>query len=267
MTAAGLRVVGIEARSPSGRARARRACPGVAVHGTDAALPAVHAVLLAIPDSELAACARALAPRLDPATRVVLHTSGLAPASALEPLAGRHRSIASMHPLVTFPSATGRPVALDGVVAAIEGEAAAVRAAFGLARTLGMRPVRIAADAKARYHAAAALAANLSHALVATAKEILVEAGFSPRAAGEALRPLVRGAVESATEADGMESLTGPLARGDARAVAAHLAALPEDAAAAYGAVARLALASLGSQRLLTESQIHELLRALTVIP
>lgn len=260
-------MIGIEVRSRAAGARARRACPRVALTGPEAALPPADAILVAVPDSAINACAEALAPRLHPATRVVLHTSGLLPAGALAPVARAARHVGSLHPLATFPSATGPAVGLDGVVAAIEGDRAATSAACSLARALGMRPVRITADLKPRYHAAAALAANLPHALVATAKGILVAVGFSQRAAAEALRPLVTGAVESAAAAHGIENMTGPLARGDVGAVRSHLAALPEGAASAYRAVGRLALGALASQDLLTESQIHELDRALTVIP
>lgn len=267
MAAAGVRVVGIEVRSRAAGARVRRVCPGIPVFGPDAALPPADAILVAVPDRALAACAWALAPRLDPATKVVLHTSGLSPASILDPLSRGTLRVGSIHPLMSFPSATGPAVELGGAVAAIEGHPVAVREARSLARALAMRPVHIAPEAKARYHAAAAMAANLTHVLVATSRDLLLEAGFSERGAAEALRPLVRGAVEAAAGAHGMEKLTGPIARGDAQAVRAHLAALPDDAAAAYRAVGRLALIALTSQHLLRKSQIREIQRALTVIP
>lgn len=220
-----------------------------------------------MPDSALRVCADALAPRLNPATTVVLHTSGLVPAGVLGPLAQKGRHLGSIHPLVSFPTATGPAVTLNGVVAAVEGDTSAVREAGHLARTLGMRPVTLNAAAKPQYHAAAAMAANLTHTLVATAKTLLVRAGFSERCAVAALRPLVAGAVEAALTARGIENLTGPLGRGDAWAVRTHLAALPETAAAAYRAVGTIAVGALASQRLLRESQLQEMRRALTALP
>jgi len=264
MTAAGIEVVGVEARSPAARARARRACPGIRLVRPDAALPPARGLVVAVPDSALAGCASALAPRIHPATKVALHTSGLAPAGVLSPLARATLRIGSFHPLVAFPSATGPVVDLSGVAAAVEGEPAAVRSACALARALGMRPFVIAAEAKARYHAAAALAANLPHALVAVAHAMLVGTGLPRAIAARALARLAGGAVASAAAARGMERLTGPIARGDAHAVRAHLDALPERAAAAYRAVGLLALEALAAQKLLKESQIHTLERALT---
>ena len=258
---------GIETRSPAGRTRARRAAPGIPIWGPEAALPPAEGVLIAVPDSALAGCADALASRLDPATRVVLHTSGLVPASVLGPVARKGRHLGSIHPLVSFPTATGPLVTLNGAVAAVEGDTSAVHEACRLARSLGMRPVRLTAAAKPQYHAAAAMAANLTHTLVAAARSLLVLSGLSERGAVAALRPLVRGAVEAALMARGIENLTGPLGRGDAWAVRTHLAALPEPAAAAYRAVGNIAVAALAAQRLLRESQLQEMRRALTVLP
>ncbi len=267
MAAAGIRVAGIQARSGAGRSRAHRAAPGTPMFGPDDALPPAPGVLVAVPDSALGACAIALAPRLDPATTVVLHTSGLLPADVLRPLARKGRHLGSLHPLVSFPTATGAGVELRGAVAAVEGDAAAVREARALARALGMRPVSVAADAKPLYHAAAAVAANLTHTLVATSKALLVRAGFRKSGAAAALRPLVRGAVEAALAARGIENLTGPLARGDALAVRAHLDALPAAVAGAYRSAGAIAVDALEAQLLLSQSQLQELRRALTPLP
>jgi predicted short-subunit dehydrogenase-like oxidoreductase (DUF2520 family) len=264
MRAAGLALAGVEVRSASGRARVRRALPGVRVVTSGEPLPPAEAILVAVPDSAIPGCAARLAPLLHASTTVVLHTSGLAAAEALAPVARSGRSAGSLHPLASFSSATGPLVELHGAVATVEGDPAAVRAARQLAAALGMRPVRIAAAAKPAYHAAAALAANMTHALVATAAGALREVGFSHRDAAAALGPLVAGSVAAALSARGMENLTGPLARGDAEAVAAHLAALPAAAADAYRAVAALALGAVTAQHLLDETQVRELERALT---
>lgn len=264
MTAAGFTLVGIETRSPRGRARARRALPGVPTLDPASDLPDAEAILVAVPDSALAGCARDLAPRLAPATRLLLHTSGLFPASAMAPAAGSGRSVGSLHPLVSFASGTGPAVPLLGVTAAVEGDPAAVSEARALARALGMRPVRVAAERKPAYHAAAAVAANLTHTLVVEAKATLMRVGFSGRGAAAAVRPLLATAMDAALAAHGIESLTGPLARGDAAAVRLHLAALAPEAADAYRAVGALAVAALAAQDLLDETQISELTRALT---
>ncbi|MEP0774554.1 MAG: DUF2520 domain-containing protein, partial [Acidobacteriota bacterium] len=143
---------------------------------------------------------------------------------------------------------TADPPTLEGAVAAIEGDPAAVRLAFSLARQLGMRPRRLAARDKPLYHAAAAVAGNLTHILVALAREMLLRTGFSRSEANAALAALVDGSCHQALLARGFERLSGPLARADNRTVEAHLAALPEDLAAVYLAIARAALPHLASR-------------------
>ncbi len=264
MAAAGLDIVGVESRSPASRARARRALPGVPAAAPGGRPPEGAGLLIAVPDSAVAACAASLAARLCGPTPLALHTSGFLASGALAPLARRGCPTGSLHPLVSFPSATGAAVPLAGVTAAVEGREAAVREARDLARALGMKPVRICAHAKARYHAAAALAANMSHILVATAKEQLVRAGLSRRAAADALAPLAAGAIGAALTARGLENLTGPVARGDAATVRAHLAALPKEIATAYRALAHHALERLVAQGLMGRAQARKVASALT---
>ena len=89
--------------------------------------------------------------------------------------------------------------------------------------------------------------------------------GFSQRGAAAALRPLVTGSVEAALSARGIENLTGPLARGDAAAVLAHLAALPGGAADRLpGGGVRSPSQALAEQGLISEKQAPELDLALT---
>ena len=228
------------------------------------ALPASEGILIAVPDSAIPACAEPLALRLPKGCRVALHTSGLLPANAIAAIARRGVAVASFHPLVSFATPTGALVPLAGVLAAIEGEAAATRESRRLARALGMRPFHLKAELKPQYHAAAALAANLTHVLVATATDAMTKLGLPRRGAAAALRPLVGTAIAAALSANGLERLTGPLARGDAQAVLAHLAALPPSAAAAYRAVATLALPALSSQHLVDPIRLLEIERALT---
>jgi len=256
-------LAGVVVRSPRGAARVKSALPGTPVVSGRRPLPPA-AVLLAVPDDALAGCAAGLASRLDPGCRVALHVSGFHPAAVLAPLAAPGRALGSIHPLASFPSAAGPLVPLGGVLATVEGDDAAVRAARALARALGMRARTITAEAKPRYHAAAALAANLTYVLVAAARAELAACGFSPRDTAAALRPLVTGALTAALAARGWESLTGPMARGDASVTAAHLSALTPDVAAAYRSVARLAVARLREAGILSQHDSKRLVSALT---
>jgi predicted short-subunit dehydrogenase-like oxidoreductase (DUF2520 family) len=264
MRAAGIEVVGAEAHSSRARARIRRAAPGLPAFGLSRRLPDVDAILVAVPDSAIAECAAALASRLGDRAPVVLHTSGLVTSRALAPLKDVGCSTGSMHPLVTFPSATGAPAPLAGAAAAVEGQPEAVLYARRLARALGMRPFPLRARAKPLYHAAAALGANMAHVLLAVARTLLIEVGLPEPLARRGLAALARGNLEAALSARGLEHLTGPLARADGRAVRADLLALPRRERRAYQAVASLAIAEMRHQSLINGEQARRLIAALT---
>ncbi len=265
MLAAGLPVAGIVSRSPASRRRARRLLPSVPASPLRAPLPVASFYLVAVADDALAETGAAVASGLDEnATRAVIHTSGLHPAAILEPCRRKRTAIGSFHPLFPFPTPSRRPPDLAGAFAAIEGDPAAEQASHQLARRLHMRPRRLPAHLKPLYHAAAAVASNLTHVIVALAKETLERAGFRPAEAHAALAPLVRASCDAALAARGLERLTGALARDDVHTVAAHLAALPDDVSLAYRSIALAALPRLVAVRHRRSGTVQALADTLT---
>jgi predicted short-subunit dehydrogenase-like oxidoreductase (DUF2520 family) len=211
--AAALGAAGLEVDGPLGR--------GATGAGADA-------VLLCVPDGEIAAAARVVEPG-----RLVGHCSG---ATGLAPLAPHERF--GLHPLMTV---TGRGARFAGAGAAVAGSTPrALAAARALAGALGLRPFAVRDEDRAAYHAAAALAANFLVALEAAAERLAATAGV-PRAA---LAPLVRAAAANWAELGAERALTGPVARGDWGTVARQRAAVAErapDLLPAWDALAELA--------------------------
>ena len=190
--AAALRASGLPVEGPLGR-------------GAD---PRAEAVLLCVPDGEIASAAAAVT-----AGPLVGHCSG---ATGLEPLDG-HEAFA-LHPLMTVPAGSP-PEVFAGASAAIDGSTPrALATAEALAGRLGMRPLRVAPEDRAAYHAAASIASNFLVTLESAAQRV---AGIDR----ELLAPLVRAAVET-WAAEGDAALTGPIARGDEETVARHRAAI-----------------------------------------
>ncbi len=245
MVAAGVPLAGVCEASAPARRRARRCLRGVQVLAPDERLPLAWGVLVAVPDQALGSCAAELASRLGPEIRVVVHTSGAQPAAALDELRRRGRALASLHPLMSFARGDGPLLPLAGVSATVEGDARGVQLARGLARRLGLVTVAIATQDKPLYHALAALAANLTSAMVAAACEELAKIVRAKGWAHRALAPLVREAVGNVLATGDLSRLTGPLVRGDVDTVRSHLANLPPGLAAAYELVARLTVAGL----------------------
>ena len=179
-------------------------------HGADGV--GADAVLLCVPDQEIARAAAAIRPG-----PLVGHCSG---ATGLEPLVP-HEAF-SLHPLMTV---TRRGASFAGAGAAVAGGTTrALALATALASDLGMRPVEIAEADRAAYHAAAAIASNFLVTLEAVAERLASEVGVERRL----LVPLVRASVENWAALGGRQALTGPIARGDRDTVERQRAAVEE---------------------------------------
>ncbi len=180
--------------------------------GADAG--AADAVLLCVPDGEIASAAALLAPG-----RPVGHCSGATRLDVLLP----HEAF-SLHPLMT--------VTIDGADFAGAGAAIAastpraLKLATALAGTLGMRAVEIAEDDRPAYHAAASIASNFLITLEAAAERLAASTGVER----SLLVPLVRATVENWARLGAERALTGPVARGDEATVKLQRAAVQQQA-------------------------------------
>jgi len=193
--ATGLSAVGYAIDGPLGR--------GADGRGADA-------VLLCVPDGEIERAAAHIVPG-----PLVGHCSG---ATGLDVLA-RHEAF-SLHPLMTV---TSEGAQFAGAGAAIAGSTQrAVDLAAELAHALGLRPVEIAEQDRAAYHAAASIASNFLVTLEAAAERVAGAAGVERGL----LVPLVRATVENWARLGPERALTGPVARGDEATVARQRAAV-----------------------------------------
>jgi predicted short-subunit dehydrogenase-like oxidoreductase (DUF2520 family) len=139
---------------------------------------------------------------------------------------------------------------LEGRVFAIEGDAAAVKVARQIVRTLGGSPVQIAGGQRVLYHAAATLAAGLVLAVEEAAVRTMTQAGMKRREAVRALLPLTRQVLDNFERLGPAAAWTGPLARADYDLISAHLEGLgemPEEFVEAYLALNRLAARALSN--------------------
>jgi predicted short-subunit dehydrogenase-like oxidoreductase (DUF2520 family) len=170
------------------------------------------AVLLCVPDAEIASAASFVAPG-----PLVGHCSGASGLGELTP----HEAF-SLHPLMTV-TADGAEFA--GAGAAIAGSTPrALGFAAELAAALGMRGVEVAERDRAAYHAAASIASNFLVTLEAAAERIAADVGLER---GQ-LAPLVRATVENWARLGPDRALTGPVARGDEATIARQRAAIDE---------------------------------------
>jgi predicted short-subunit dehydrogenase-like oxidoreductase (DUF2520 family) len=168
-------------------------------------------VVLCVPDDVIATVAAEV-----PVGPWIAHVSGATPLANLAPHVNRF----SVHPLQTLTLARGAEQ-LDGAWGAVTGETGhAVTAATWLAEQLGLRPFPLGDDQRVLYHAGAVMACNYLVTLHRAASRLLSEASIP----AEALLPLMQRTIDNNFE------LTGPIARGDSRTVAAHRTAIEKQA-------------------------------------
>lgn len=200
--------------------RAALSAAGVSVVGPlgrGAGAQGAEAVLLCVPDCEIAAAAAAVA--VGPP---VGHCSGATGLDVLAP----HPAF-SLHPLMTFAGAgrAGPSPRLSGAGAAVAGSTPETLAlARALAGTLGLRPIEVGPEDRAAYHAAASIASNFLVTLEAAAERLAASVGLDR----EMLLALVRATVENWGRLGAARALTGPVARGDEQTVHRQRAAVAE---------------------------------------
>lgn len=237
-TRAGHRVVGFHSPGGVSARRLARRIPGARGFAAAVDLAACcDVLLLAVPDEQVAVAALALARApIDWRGKTVLHHAGALGPAALGALRRRGAATGVLHPLQVLADATAFAHVAAETRVRIEGQPAAERVARRLARDLGMRPLKLAPltrRGRAAYHAAASLVANDAVALLGEGARLLSTLGLDRREAVRALAALLRGAVEHAAGGDLGRALTGPVARGDAGTVAAHLDVLDRHSPAA----------------------------------
>jgi predicted short-subunit dehydrogenase-like oxidoreductase (DUF2520 family) len=171
---------------------------------------------------------------------IVVHTSGANGVGVLAPLMPDCIPLA-VHPAMTF---TGSDDDIGRLADSAFGVTAADEVGYAIGQAvvleMGGEPFCVREDARVLYHAALAHAANHLVTVVADALDALRAALRGDELLGQQLiddqpgglaerivGPLARAALENTLQR-GQAALTGPVARGDAAAVASHLAALAE---------------------------------------
>ncbi len=226
----GLEVAAGWSRTPAARERFSAEF-GVLVPATlDGALAGCDVLVVAVPDEQLDAVLRDLANRIDAGTDpLVVLTSGSTSIELGAPVTRAGGRIARIHPLLAITDKLPEE-ALDGVVAAVTAATDAdLHAARDLATRLGMVPFELADADAVTWHAAGTIAAGGITTLLAAARDLAIDAGLAPDVALRAMADLARGALDRAVALGPEAALTGPVVRGDASTVAAHVATLQAD--------------------------------------
>ena len=238
---AGHAVVAAYAVSEMSRLRAEALLPGVPLVPVADVLAAADLVLLTVPDDTLPGLVAGL-----------VETGAVRPGQFLAHASGRHgygildaatRAGAlplALHPVMTFTGTSIDLARLSGCPFGVTSPDQLRPVAEALVVEMGGDPVWVEEGNRALYHAALAHGSNHLIALVTQTLDLLRSAGVEQPA--RLIAPLLSASLDNALRY-GDQSLTGPVARGDAGTVAAHvreLAAVSPEARTAYVALARV---------------------------
>jgi predicted short-subunit dehydrogenase-like oxidoreductase (DUF2520 family) len=218
-----LRATGTELNEVVGR-RTRREVVALGHARLDA-----EVLWIAVPDAAIAATTEAIVERCrtqdrDLRGQIVVHSSGALTVEVLDAARRAGAEVASLHPVMTFP--TPRPVPLAGVLFGMEAEPGVRRRLTRLVRKLGGEPFALASQSKALYHAAGVLASPLLVAELAAAVETAEAAGLTRRQASRLVETLATASAANFFQRGPAKSFSGPLARGDAATIDLHLRAM-----------------------------------------
>lgn len=237
---AGHRVVAASGVSDASRDRAAALLPGVPLLEVPDVVSRAELVLVAVPDDDLPALVSGLA-ETDAwqAGQMVAHTSGRYGIDVLAPAMQLHAIGLALHPAMTFSGTAVDLHRLQDCCFGVTTSPSMRPVGEALVVEMGAEPVWVAEEDRARYHAALSHGANHLVTLVAQAMQVLAGAGVE--VPDRVLAPLLSAALDGALR-QGDAALTGPVARGDAGTVSAHvreLASETPDVLPTYVALAR----------------------------
>jgi predicted short-subunit dehydrogenase-like oxidoreductase (DUF2520 family) len=262
---AGHRVVAASAVSDASLARLAASLPEVPVVQPEQVIEPADVVLLTVPDDALGGLVSGLAAADVPMKgRLMVHASGRHGLGVLDPVVAKGALPVALHPVMTFTGRREDVARMAGISFGVTAPLILRAVAEALVVEMGGEPVFIEDDKRGIYHAALASAANHLVTLVVQSADMLRTAGVADPA--RMLTPLLSAALENALIL-GDAALTGPVARGDAETVAAHIAAIEAaapEALGAYRALARLTAERALAAHTLTADDAQRLLGVLS---
>lgn len=186
-------------------------------------------ILITTGDDAIAAAAETIArdETLGPG-KTVLHMSGAGGLDLLSAAARKGAHVGSIHPIQSFASVQVAIQNIPGSTFGITCQDEIRPMAVQMVTDLGGIPFFVREEDRPLYHAAACMAGNYLTTLMHTAVEMYRVLGLEESAAVRAYWPLVKGTLANIETQGAVQSLTGPIARGDAGTVAKHLQALQE---------------------------------------
>ncbi len=160
--------------------------------------------------------------------KFVFHCSGCHPSSILKKAKDNNCFIGSIHPLQSVPNIEQGVKNLKKGYFCIEGDIEAIEIAKKIVNLISGKYFIIDTKYKPLYHLSAVFSSNFINTLIFTTCEIFKKIGINDdyNKIVEIISPLFTGTTESIKKLGPINSLTGPIVRGDIVTIEAHLNAL-----------------------------------------
>ena len=266
LRAAGWRVNAIASRTYASADQAASLIDGcMALETAQQVADGCDLVFITTPDSAISEVAGTVNWRQD---QGVTHCCGAASIELLGAAAHAGAAAGAMHPFQTFAAIDSPEQAaerLQGVTFAISATGWLEEFLPGLAQSLGGRGIEIPGDLRPLYHASAVLSCGYLATLLDAAVGLWTSMGFTEEDGVRAAVPLARATIEAIERQGPANAVTGPVVRGDADTVAAHLELLSQHAAHLLPLYRQLTEASLPLARAkgIEEPQLAQLRRTI----
>ena len=266
LSAAGWRVNAIASRTYASADQAASLIDGCgALETAQQVADACDLVFITTPDSAISEVAGTVNWRQD---QGVTHCCGAASIELLGAAANAGAAVGAMHPFQTFAAIDSPEQAaerLRGVTFAISATGWLGEFLPSLAQSLGGRGIEIPGDLRPLYHASAVLSCGYLATLLDAAVSLWTSMGFTEEDGVRAAVPLARATIEAIERQGPANAVTGPVVRGDADTVAAHLELLSRHAAHLLPLYRQLTEASLPLARAkgIEEPQLAQLRRTI----
>jgi predicted short-subunit dehydrogenase-like oxidoreductase (DUF2520 family) len=190
-------------------------------------------IFITVPDNAIAEVWEQLK-QLQVKDKIICHCSGALSSAVFSDITNYECYGYSIHPLFAVNSKTESYKELSRALFTIEGNEIHREQLADIVRACGNKVVFLNPEHKVRYHCAAVFASNLINGIMETAVAELVQCGFEPSDALEALAPLSINNVEHLEEGSLEAALTGPVERGDTQTVKKHIDNISGDSRAIY---------------------------------
>ena len=216
-------------------------------------------IFITTPDDEISkVVARLTQQSINWKERLVIHCSGNLTSKELEVLKVRGAQTASMHPIQTFKKGDSKD-RFDRIYISLEGDDELCNRLEKLVIKMNAKPVRLNREQKRSLHIAAVFSSNYMVALLNLVGNYLNEQGLDEGLS--LLEPLIRQTITNIFEKGTVQSLTGPISRGDYDSVQKHLQSLKNDdnIASLYKMLGREALNIAEKREEISESRISKL--------